>query len=79
METLRMLLVRFGPYLAALAGILVAAVANGMETGIYRLNRIRLRLRAEAGDRRARALVGLLATCGASSSSAWSATTSACM
>jgi len=60
METLRMLLVRFGPYLAALAGMLVAAVANGMETGIYRLNRIRLRLRAEAGDRRARALVGLL-------------------
>jgi CBS domain containing-hemolysin-like protein len=60
METLRMFLVRFGPYLAALAGMLVAAAANGMETGIYRLNRIRLRLRAEAGDRRARALVGLL-------------------
>ena len=60
METLRMVLVRFGPYLAALAGILVAAVANGMETGIYRLNRIRLRLRAEAGDRRARTLAGLL-------------------
>jgi CBS domain containing-hemolysin-like protein len=60
METLRMLLVRFGPYLAVLAGILVAAVANGMETGIYRLNRIRLRLRAEAGDRRARTLAGLL-------------------
>ena len=60
METLRMFLVRFGPYVAALAGMLVAAVANGMETGIYRLNRIRLRLRAEAGDRRARALVGLL-------------------
>jgi len=60
METFRMLLVRFGPYLAALAGILLAAVANGMETGIYRLNRIRVRLRAEAGDRRARFLVGLL-------------------
>jgi len=60
METLETILVRFGPLAAALAGTLVAALANGVETGIYRLNRIRLRLRAGRGDRRARALVGLL-------------------
>ena len=45
---------------AALVGILVSALASGVETGLYRLNRIRLRLRADSGDRRARTLQGLL-------------------
>jgi CBS domain containing-hemolysin-like protein len=48
------------PWLAMLAGVLLAALANGIETGLYRLNRIRLRLRAEAGDRRASILLTLL-------------------
>jgi len=52
---------RYGPYLAALAGLLMAALANGLETGLYRLNRIRLRLRADAGERPARTLLALLA------------------
>ena len=34
---------------------------SGIETGIYVLNRVRLRLRAEAGDRRAKRLTGILA------------------
>jgi len=41
------------PWLVAVAGLLLAALANGVETGLYRLNRIRLRLRIESGDRRA--------------------------
>ncbi|HUU31644.1 MAG TPA: DUF21 domain-containing protein, partial [Phycisphaerae bacterium] len=45
----------------AVAGLLVAALANGVETGLYRLNRIRLRLRAASGDRRAKTLLALLA------------------
>jgi len=45
----------------AFLGLLIAALANGIETGLYRLNRIRLRLRAESGDRRAKTLLGLLA------------------
>jgi putative hemolysin len=45
---------------AALLGVLVSALASGVETGLYRLNRIRLRLRADSGDRRARTLQGLL-------------------
>jgi len=45
----------------AALGLLIAALANGTETGLYRLNRIRLRLRADAGDRRARTLIDLLA------------------
>ena len=60
METFETFVVRFGPYVAALAAVLVAALANGMETGVYRVNRVRLRLRASEGDRRARALIGLL-------------------
>jgi putative hemolysin len=48
------------PWLLAAAGLLLAAVGAGVETGLYRLNRIRLRLRAEAGDRRAATLVTLL-------------------
>jgi CBS domain containing-hemolysin-like protein len=45
---------------AALLGVLVSALAAGMETGLYRLNRIRLRLRADSGDRRAKTLQDLL-------------------
>ncbi|MGB2998688.1 MAG: CNNM domain-containing protein, partial [Phycisphaerae bacterium] len=60
MDTLQKIVVRFGPYVVVLAGLFVAALANGTETGIYRLNRIRLRLRAAAGDRRAKILLGLL-------------------
>jgi len=44
----------------ALAGVLLSALASGVETGLYRLNRIRLRLRADSGDRRARVLQDLL-------------------
>ncbi len=50
----------WGLYLLALAGMAVAALANGMETGLYRLNRIRLRLRGGQGDRRAAVLLALL-------------------
>jgi CBS domain containing-hemolysin-like protein len=45
----------------AAAGVVLSALSNGTETGLYRLNRIRLRLRAESGDRRAKALQTLLA------------------
>jgi CBS domain containing-hemolysin-like protein len=45
---------------AALLGVLVSALASGVETGLYRLNRIRLRLRADSGDRRAKILQDLL-------------------
>jgi len=48
-------------WVGALLGLLIAALANGIETGLYRLNRIRLRLRAESGDRRAKTLLELLA------------------
>ena len=44
----------------ALVGIAVAALANGMETGLYRLNRIRLRLRVGQDDPRARMLLSLV-------------------
>ncbi|HUU10842.1 MAG TPA: CNNM domain-containing protein [Phycisphaerae bacterium] len=44
----------------ALVGIAVAALANGMETGLYRLNRIRLRLRVGQNDPRARMLLTLV-------------------
>ena len=44
----------------ALVGVLVSALAAGMETGLYRLNRIRLKLRADSGDRRAKTLQDLL-------------------
>jgi CBS domain containing-hemolysin-like protein len=54
------ILTQGGPFLAALVGIAIAALANGMETGLYRLNRVRLRLRADAGSRRAGMLLGLL-------------------
>jgi len=49
------------PWLVALAGVAIAALSNGVETGLYRLNRIRLRLRADSGDRRATTLQTLLA------------------
>jgi len=47
-------------YLAALAGMALSFLANAVETGSYRLNRIRLRIRADAGDRAAATLLGLL-------------------
>jgi len=50
----------WGLYVLAGAGVLLAALANGMETGLYRLNRVRLRLEAEKGNRRARILRDLL-------------------
>jgi len=52
---------RYGLLLLAAAGIGVAALFNGMETGLYRVNRIRLRLRADAGHRDATMLSRLLA------------------
>jgi len=60
MDTVRDLLDPWGLYLVALVGLAVAALANGVETGLYRLNRIRLRLKSEAGDPRARTLLALL-------------------
>ena len=47
--------------LLAILCVLGSAFYSGSETGIYCLNRIRLRLRADAGDRRARLLRQLLA------------------
>jgi putative hemolysin len=44
----------------ALAGLLLSALFSGVETGIYRLNRIRLRLRSETGQPRARTLARLM-------------------
>ena len=61
MNTFLDALVQSLPWAAALAGALIAALANGIETGLYRLNRIRLRLRAESGDRRAQILQNLVA------------------
>jgi CBS domain containing-hemolysin-like protein len=48
------------PWAVALVGVALAALANGIETGFYRLNRIRLRLRSDSGDRRAKTLLGLV-------------------
>jgi putative hemolysin len=45
----------------AILCVLASGFYSGSETGIYCLNRIRLRLRAEAGHRPARLLQGLLA------------------
>ncbi len=52
---------RYGLYGAAAVGLAVSFLASGIETGVYQVNRIRLRLRADAGDPRARTLRGLLA------------------
>jgi len=49
----------WGLLLLAGVGVAVAALANGMETGLYRVNRIRLRLAAGRGDRRAATLLSL--------------------
>ncbi len=46
--------------LCALAALLGSALAAGIETGIYCLNRVRLHLRAQRQDRMARSLVRLL-------------------
>lgn len=48
------------PWLAALAGLTLSFLCSAVETGSYRLNRIRLRLRVDAGDRRAATLLTLL-------------------
>ncbi len=45
---------------AGMVGVILSALYSGLETGIYALNRIRLRLRNEAGDPRARTLFTLL-------------------
>lgn len=45
---------------AGLAAVLASALFSGIETGIYRLNPIRLRLRSESGDRRAGRLARLM-------------------
>ena len=50
----------WGLYLAALVGLAVASLANGMETGLYRVNRVRLRVRGGHDDPRARTLLALL-------------------
>jgi CBS domain containing-hemolysin-like protein len=47
-------------YAALAAGLATSFMASAVETGSYRLNRIRLRVRANAGDRRAATLLGLL-------------------
>ncbi len=54
------ILARYGLYLAAAAGLAISFVASAVETGSYRLNRIRLRLRADGGDGRAAVLLRLL-------------------
>lgn len=46
--------------LLALASLLFSALFSGLETGIYRLNRIRLRLRSESGEPRAKTLARLV-------------------
>lgn len=43
-----------------LAGLILSAYYAGMETGLYVLNKIRLDLRAESGERRGQRLRGLL-------------------
>jgi len=55
------LLTPWGLYVLAAVGVGIAALANGMETGLYRVNRVRLRLEAARGNRRARTLMELLA------------------
>lgn len=60
MDVLLDVLDRWGLLLVAVAGIFVAALFNGMETGLYRVNRIRLRLRSDAGNRAASTLSRLL-------------------
>jgi putative hemolysin len=64
MDTFLDILSQAWPWALALAGALVAGLANGVETGLYRLNRIRLRLRADSGDRRAKILQELLGDLG---------------
>ena len=60
MDALADILARYGLYLAAVAGLAISFVASAVETGSYRLNRIRLRLRADGGDHRAATLLRLL-------------------
>ena len=59
-ESLWNLAMPWGSFLVALVGAAVAALANGAEMGLYRLNPVRLRLRATQGDRRAAILQVLL-------------------
>jgi CBS domain containing-hemolysin-like protein len=60
MGTLADILGYWGLYLAALAGMALSFLSNAVETGSYRVNRIRLRLRADAGDRRAATVLRLV-------------------
>ncbi len=60
-DELQAFAMQWWPWVAIAAGVVIAALSNGIETGLYRLNRIRLRLRAGAGDRRAAILIKLLA------------------
>jgi len=53
MNALRDILDPLGLALLALAGLAIAALANGFETGLYRVNRVRLRIRATQGEHRA--------------------------
>ncbi len=48
------------PWLLLLLGVLGSVFYSGSETGAYRLNRVRLRLAASAGNRRARLLNRML-------------------
>jgi len=61
METIPNVLAQGWLWLVLAAGILLSFLCSGIETGLYRLNRIRLRLRADSGDRRAHILQDLLA------------------
>lgn len=41
-------------------GLLLSSTCSGLETGVFSLNRVRLRVRAESGDRRAVRLQGVM-------------------
>jgi CBS domain containing-hemolysin-like protein len=60
MDALARFMDPWGYLVLAALGIAVAATANGCETGLYRLNRIRLRVRAQRGSGAARILLDLL-------------------
>jgi CBS domain containing-hemolysin-like protein len=60
MLALEHILDEYGPLLLVLGGVFLAALFNGMETGLYRVNRLRLHLRVDAGHRAASRLVRLL-------------------
>ena len=61
METFLDILMHYGLYAVALAGMTLSFLCSAVETGSYRLNRVRLKIQADAGDGRARTLLRLLA------------------